>query len=1037
MNWRLLLLFLCCGIAQVRAQGITGTISINRGDKTTNDRKVMLTLSSTKGAGEMLVSNDPSFAGAAWRRFEMSIQNWRLTDGDGIKKVYAKFRDASGNISEAVEAVIELDREPPQNPEIIINSGREYTNNKTRSVYIELNAQDAVQMRVSTRNDFLQTQWVPFRREIKDFKIPPPDGKKEIFVQYRDRAGNVSPTVSASVIIDLDPPTGCKVEIEDGLAMTNKKIVKIKAKAEGATEMIVRGGEWMPYKDVFDWELTGGDGEKTITMKFRDAVGNESQVVSDVIFLDSQPPSNGLIIINNQEPYTVSFNNNQLKIIAIGASEMLLANTPDFAGASWIAYSPLMPNWPLRDVEGPQKVFVKFRDKAGNESDVYSDEIILDKTPPSKAYVSISSPDIAMDTSINAKVVRNDAKMVDLELNAVGADYMMISNVNTFYGASWELYRPKIEKWELGGINDGARSVFVKFRDKAGNVSEVALDKVIVDTQPPVDGKITVNNNEEYCTDKEGKVNLQIFARGAQYMMLSSDASFENAKWEPYRTEKPWKLIGDDGMKSVAIKFKDVAGNESQAVIDNIIWDRQGPRDLAMEVNKGDSVTNNPDKVVLVKVRAADAALMQVANTADFSGARWRAYSPLNFNHQLAGDDGLKTIYARFKDEAGNVSDVVQANIRLDRTPPMEGKVEIEGGGTLTNNRDAKVNLQLSAKGAAEMIISNRMDFKESTWEPFNATKEWVLAGPDGLKTIYAKFRDKIGNESKLAYARIGIDRTAPKDGTIVINNGEKFCTNVNKYVTLRLYAQDVAEMMIANDEAFTNGKWVKYDMIVQNWILDGDDGDKRVFAKFRDVARNETQRIVGMITLDRQEPVGEEVTINNGEPYTNDKTHRVQLTIKADDATEMMISNTPTFAPPAKWEAYKESKDWVLSGKDGDKYIYAKFRDPANNVSSVAKGHIRLDTEAPIPQYIKVNGGKTSTDNTRVNLMLKAKDAKYMMVANNGKFEGATWEPYTESKVWDLEAGEGLKRVFVKFKDDAQNESSNIFADITVYSKL
>ena len=115
---------------------------------------------------------------------------------------------------------------------------------------------------------------------------------------------------------------------------------------------------------------------------------------------------------------------------------------------------------------------------------------------------------------------------------------------------------------------------------------------------------------------------------------------------------------------------------------------------------------------------------------------------------------------------------------------------------------------------------------------------------------------------------------------------------------------------------------------------------------------------------------------------------------------------------------------------------MYVKFRDDARNESSVASASILLDTQPPIPQYVKINGGKTSTKETRVVLGIKARGAEFMQVSNDPKFEGAIWEPYTTSKEWDLNPGEGLKRVFVRFKDNAQNESPHKWSDITLVNE-
>ncbi|UZR94657.1 hypothetical protein [Chondrinema litorale] len=1041
----LILLFTACTL-QLYSQttGLTGIITIDDGKTVTNnpEKKVSLVIEA-RGAVEMMLSNNGSYTGARWEKYETRKPYWRLTGEDGVKTIYAKFRDADGNISETVTATIELDRTAPQEPSVLINGGKDYTNNRAKIVSLEISAIDAVKMQVSNRTDFLSAPWVPYQTEIKAWKITAMEGKKTVFVKFIDKAGNISEVATDDIHFDMTPPVNCKVVIENGDKYTNKQKIKLKIDAEGASEMIIRGGEgWIPYTKDLEWEISAGDGKKDIYIKFRDDVGNQSVIAHDDILVDTKPPANGLILINNGSKYTRKFNDVHLKILATDAKEMIIDNDSTFKNGKWVGYSSAVPSWIVEDTDGVKNIFVKFRDEAGNESEIYSDEIILDKTAPTNPFIRMVTENAVFDSIAGHSIISNDAKVVNLQINADSADYMMISNISSFYGARWEKYKSKVDNWELGGNNDGDRSVFVKFRDRAGNISEVAFDQAKVDTQAPVDCRIIIDNNTEFCIDTDRNVKLQLFARGAQFMMVSNDPTFSNSTWQNYNTDINWQLSDKDGIKTVLVKYKDKAGNESEITSDEIILDRQPPTAGSILVDKGLETTNHPDKVVLVKVKAKDAELMQLGNSDDFKNSRWQAYSNLNFSWVLAGSDGDKQIFVRFKDIAGNISQAYGDSILLDRTPPKEGTVEINAGDKITNNTNKKVKLKLYAEDVSLMRLSNRFDFKEpdgseSNWIPYSESAEWTLIGPDGLKTVYVQFKDEIGNISKTAFARIGVDRQAPKQGRISIDRGAKFCTNVSAFVTLDLYAVEAAYMMVSNNQNFEGSDWIPYKGIYQNWPLESsEDGDKKVYVKFKDKADNETTPIVASITLDRQEPVGEEVIINGGGlDYTNDKTNNVELELKAEGAIEMMISNSSHFKT-AKWQPYTENINWTLIGGDGTKVIYVKFRDEANNESAVASAKIRLDTQPPIAQYVRINGGQTTTKSTRVTLDIKAREADFMKVSNDPKFEGAIWEPYTPTKEWDVNPGEGLKRVFVKFKDNAQNESPHKWGDITLVNE-
>ena len=53
----------------------------------------------------MMISNNSDFSNASWQTYATST-SWTLTTGDGLKTVYAKFRDTTGNISAAVSDTI-------------------------------------------------------------------------------------------------------------------------------------------------------------------------------------------------------------------------------------------------------------------------------------------------------------------------------------------------------------------------------------------------------------------------------------------------------------------------------------------------------------------------------------------------------------------------------------------------------------------------------------------------------------------------------------------------------------------------------------------------------------------------------------------------------------------------------------------------------------------------------------------------------------------------------------------------------------------
>ncbi|GAH51878.1 unnamed protein product, partial [marine sediment metagenome] len=85
-------------------------------------------------------------------------------------------------------------------------------------------------------------------------------------------------------------------------------------------------------------------------------------------------------MINDDASCTNSLNVN-LALSATNAFQMAISNTSDFSGVSWENYNT-SKDWVLIEGDGEKVVYAKFRSSAGGVSEVVSESIIFDATPP-------------------------------------------------------------------------------------------------------------------------------------------------------------------------------------------------------------------------------------------------------------------------------------------------------------------------------------------------------------------------------------------------------------------------------------------------------------------------------------------------------------------------------------------------------------------------------------------------------------------------------------------------------------------------------
>jgi len=108
-------------------------------------------------------------------------------------------------------------------------------------------------------------------------------------------------------------------------------------------------------------------------------------------------------------------------------------------------------------------------------------------------------------------------------------------------------------------------------------------------------------------------------------------------------------------------------------------------------------------------------------------------------------------------DYAGNQGPVKLGEFAIDTISPW-GMIKIADG-TQTTNQQVQLELNAEDNGkVSQMIIANRLDFADGTWEPYANTKSWQLTSGQGEKAVYVKYRDAAGNESPPYTANIRLN---------------------------------------------------------------------------------------------------------------------------------------------------------------------------------------------------------------------------------------------------------------------------------------
>ena len=355
-----------------------------------------------------------------------------------------------------------------------------------------------------------------------------------------------------------------------------------------------------------------------------------------------------------------------------------------------------------------------------------------------------------------------------------------------------------------------------------------------------------------------------------------------------------------DGTKRIEVVVLDGVNNESNVRSQTIVLDTVLPTVTSASINGG-AATATSTSVTLALGASDDRSGLsqyQLSETADFSGettTSWTAWTPTP-GYTLSTGDGTKTVYARVKDAAGNVSTEAMLNhdsITLDAAGPTfsSGVVLAGGAGTTTGTT---VSLAISATDAGSSVAQYRLseaaDFTGGTttgWTPVPLPTTCTLSTGDGLKTIYVQLKDANGNmstEATLNHDSIMLDAQGPTFSSAVVLGGGAAATGTTS-VSISISATDagssIAHYRLSEAADFTGGTTTGWTPVPLPTTCSLSTGDalKTIYVQLRDANNNVSTEAVlnrDSITLDQTGPTFSSAVVLGGGSDVHGKHQRL-----------------------------------------------------------------------------------------------------------------------------------------------------------------
>jgi YVTN family beta-propeller protein len=372
----------------------TGTISINNGAATTDQKELTLYISaddSDSSQLQMRLSEDgKSWDESSWVPYAPTyvyilgtLPRPKVEPlSYGVKKVYVQFRDDSDIRSKAYSDSITyvaqaVDPGTVDASIIKLNGGNGLTKSKTVSLTLHAPvAENYVRLSndITTLN---KAKWI-LVASVSTWALTSGDGLKTVYAQYsQSPAAGQTPatTYSASITLDTVVPTGWLL-INDGAFITNNATVDLTIGAtdvNGIAKMCIKETsaacinpvDFEDYKTSRTYTFTGIVNPvnlvKNLFIRFKDNSGNISTPVKTSITLDTTAPTKSKLIINGGK-ITTQTAAITLALTSTGAVTMRIS--PNIGVYEWEPYVK-SKTITLPDI-GSQTVQAEFKDLAGN-----------------------------------------------------------------------------------------------------------------------------------------------------------------------------------------------------------------------------------------------------------------------------------------------------------------------------------------------------------------------------------------------------------------------------------------------------------------------------------------------------------------------------------------------------------------------------------------------------------------------------------------------------------------------------------------------
>ena len=485
--------------------------------------------------------------------------------------------------------------------------------------------------------------------------------------------------------------------------------------------------------------------------------------------MESAKISDATVVINSDAMHT---NNRVVNLAtdAVSAYKMMVSESVAFVNAQLLDYVSSYDYTIAGTGDGTKTIYVKFYDAAVSEatSKIVSDTIILDTTKP-------------VISMINFQTGTNETNTQNIKISFVAIEENSLKFIKVYDDSGVATTLPYSDSgidWILPTASN--QTLKVKVVDIAGNESNEFLQSIIYDTTAPVlssvlvAGKSIVKDIVTLSVTSTEIYNKVEVSEYSDFRLFSTYAKDEVVEFT---------VSGTDGDKTLYVRIKDNAGNNSAVETVNVTLDTIKPTKPAITIINAFTNTQSYDMSLSSSSTDTNLAYYQTKlNSGDWQTVT-NSTLQIIFNYSLVSDS-LNTLQIRAVDDAGNISDISYAYITHDQNALISSSSPSGG----IYNSDTIVTL--SAVQADKIYYTTNGSNPDTSSAVFNVNTPIVFS-TEGTHVLKFFSVDTHENQEVFKTQSYTIDKTAP---VIAFAN---YPTSSNSNVDINITATDSSGVAI------------------------------------------------------------------------------------------------------------------------------------------------------------------------------------------------------------------------------------------------